>query len=66
MVETTTHETINMHSQLNQLINEINQYFQSMKCYFTTEICEREIISKTICKYIADFDYVDKTLLVLS
>ena len=37
-----------------------------MKSYFTAEFCERQIISQAMCKYFADFDYVDKTLLFLS
>ena len=37
-----------------------------MKDYFIAETREREKMSKTLSKYIAAFDYVDKTLLVLS
>ena len=33
---------------------------------FTAEICAREKMSKMLSKFIAVFDYVDKTLLVLS
>ena len=40
-------------------INEI-------KYYFIAEIKERELISKNLSKYIASFDYLDKSLIVLS
>ena len=34
--------------------------------YFNSEIQERKIISKILSKYIAAFDYTNKTLIVLS
>ena len=37
-----------------------------MKDYFNTEIQERKAMSKKLSKYIAAFDYMDKTLIVLS
>ena len=40
-------------------INEI-------KDYFVAEIKERELMSKRLSKYIASFDYFDKSLVVLS
>ena len=40
-------------------INEINDYF-------IAEIKERELMSKRLSKYIATFDYFDKSLIVLS
>ena len=40
-------------------INEI-------KDYFVAEIKERELMSKRLSKYIASFDYFDKSLIVLS
>ena len=40
-------------------INEI-------KDYFIAEIKERELMSKRLSKYIASFDYFDKSLIVLS
>ena len=36
------------------------------KDYFNSEIQERKAMSKTLSKYIAAFDYIDKTLIVLS
>ena len=40
-------------------INKINDYF-------VAEIKERELMSKRLGKYIASFDYFDKSLIVLS
>ena len=40
-------------------INEIKEYF-------ATEIKERELMSKRVSKYIASFDYFDKSLIALS
>ena len=40
-------------------INEI-------KDYFIAEIKERELMSKRLTKYIASFDYFDKSLIILS
>ena len=40
-------------------INEI-------KDYFVAEIKERELMSKRLSKYIASFEYFDKSLIVLS
>ena len=36
------------------------------KGYFVAEIKERELMSKILSKYIASFDYFDKSLIVLS
>ena len=43
-------------------LNEINK----MKDYFNPEIQERKPMSKKLSKYIVTFDYIDKTLFVLS
>ena len=43
-------------------LNKINK----IKDYFVTEIKERELMSKKLIKYIASFDYFDKSLIVLS
>ena len=37
-----------------------------MKNYFNSEIQERKIMSEKLSKYIATFDYIDKTLMVFS
>ena len=55
-------ETSNLDNQQYRL-NKINE----IKDYFTAEITERELMSKKILgKYIASFDYFDKSLIVLS
>ena len=43
-------------------LNEINK----IKDYFSSEIQERKTMSKKLSKYIAAFDYIDWTLIVLS
>ena len=43
-------------------LNKINE----IKEYFVAEIKERELMSKRLSKYIASFDYFDKSLFVLS
>ena len=48
-----------------------NQQFRLYKInenkhYFIAEIKERELMSKRLSKYIASFDYFDKSLIVLS
>ena len=43
-------------------VNKINE----LKDYFIAEIKERELISKILSKYIASFDYFDKSLIALS
>ena len=43
-------------------VNKINK----IKDYFIAENKERELTSKTLSKYIASFDYFDKSLIVLS
>ena len=56
----------NMYSNLSDQtkfgLNEINK----IKYYFNSKIQERKIIDKKLSKYIAVFDYFDKTLIVLS
>ena len=43
-------------------LNEINE----IRDYFNSEIQERKTMSKELSKCIAAFDYIDKTLIVLS
>ena len=43
-------------------LNRIN----GIKDYFVADIKERELMSKRFSKYIASFDYFDKSLIVLS
>ena len=61
MVEDNSIETSNLDNQQLRL-NKINE----IKDYFIAEIKERELISKRRSKYIAAFDYFDKSLIVLS
>ena len=65
MVECNSHETPNIYPNLNEQqfrLNKINE----IKDYFVAEIKERELMSKRLSKYIASFDYFDKTLIFLS
>ena len=43
-------------------LNKIHE----IKDYFIAEIRERELMSKNLSKYIASFDYLDKSLIILS
>ena len=43
-------------------LNKINE----IKDYFIAEIRERELMSKNLSKYIASFDYLDNSFIVLS
>ena len=61
MSECNSIETSNLDNQQFRL-NEINE----IKGYFIAEIKERELLSKRLSKYIASFDYFDKSLTVLS
>ena len=66
MIKCNSIETLNKYLDLSDQtkfrLNEINEY----KDYFNSEIQERKIMSKILSKYIAAFDYIDKTLFVLS
>ena len=60
MVECSIYPNLSDQQQFRLIkINEI-------KHYFVAEIKERELISKRLSKYIAPFDYFDKSLIVLS
>ena len=52
----------NLNDQTKSRLNEINK----IKDYFNSEIQERKTMSKKLSKYIAAFDYIGKTLIVLS
>ena len=62
MVEHNSIQTPNVYSGLNDQqqfrLNKINE----IKDYFVAEIRERELMSKKVDKYIASFDYFDKSL----
>ena len=54
--------TIPLSNQQQFRLNKINE----IKDYFVAESKERELISKRLSKYIASFDYFDKSLIDLS
>ena len=56
------HSNLNLSDQTKFRLAETNQ----IKDYFNSEIQEIKIMSKKQRKYIAAFDYFDKTLIVLS
>ena len=53
---------ISLSDQQQFRLNKINE----IKDYFVAEIKERELMSKRLSKYIASFEYFDKSLIVLS
>ena len=59
-------ETPNIYPNLNDhqqfRLNKINE----IKDYFVAEIKERELMRKRLRKYIASFNYIDKSLIALS
>ena len=64
------HETPSMYPNLSANISNDQQFrlnkINEIKDYFIAEIKERELMSKRLSKYIASFDYFDKSLIVLS
>ena len=48
------------------LLNAIPKTIPKIKNYFIAEIKEKKLMSKRLSKYIASFDYFDKSLIVLS
>ena len=71
MNECNSYETHNIYPNLNIIplsnqqqfrLNKINE----VKDYFVAEIKERELMIKRLSKYIASFDYFDKSLILLS
>ena len=65
------HETPNMYPNLTPSpLNDQQQFrlnkINEIKDYFIAEIKEKELMSKKLSKYIASFDYSDKSLIVLS
>ena len=65
-IEHNFHKTPNIYPNISNdqqfRLNKINE----IKYYFTTEIRERELMSKNLSKYIASFEFLDKSLIVLS
>ena len=72
MTECNSHETHNIYPNLNGAslsatpLNDQQQFrlskINEIKDYFVAEINERELMSKRFSKYIASFDYFDKSL----
>ena len=62
MNELSSVETQNLSDQTKFRLNETNK----IKDYFYSEIQERKLRSKKVSKYIAAFNYIDKTQIVLS
>ena len=64
------HKTPNMYPNLNANISNDQKFrlnkINEIKDYFIAEIRERELMSKHFSKYIASFDYLDKSLIVSS
>ena len=65
------HETHNIYQNLSAtLLNDQQQFrlnkVNEIKDYFVAEIKERELMIKTLSKYVASFDYFDKSLIDLS
>ena len=59
-------EAPNMYPNLNdQQHFRLNKY-NEVKDYFIAEIRERELMKKRLSKYIASFDYFDKSLIASS
>ena len=52
----------NLKDQQQFRLHKINE----IEDYFVAENKERELMSKRLSKYIASFDYIDKSLIVLS
>ena len=62
--------TRNMYPSLSVSVSNDQQFrlnkINGIKDYFIAEIRERELMSKNLSKYIASFEYLDKSLIVLS
>ena len=60
----------NMYSNLSANISHDQQFrlnkINEIKDYFIAEIRERELMRKNLSKYVASFEYLDKSLIVLS
>ena len=63
-------ETNNIYPNLSPTLSNNQQFrlnrINEIRDYFVAEIKERELMSKRLSKYIASFDYFDKSLIILS
>ena len=68
--EWNSYETHNIYPNVGVSLNDQQQFrlnkINEIKDYFIAEIKERELMSKILSKYIASFDYFNKSLIVLS
>ena len=68
-IEHNFHETPNMYPNLSANTSNDQQFrlnkINEIEDYFITEIIERELMSKNPSKYIASFEYFDKSLILL-
>ena len=56
-----------IYTQIYQMINNLGlNNINEIKDYFFAKIRERELMSKNLSNYIASFEYLDKSLIVLS
>ena len=69
-IERDFHETPNMYPNLSANTSNGQQFrlnkINEIKYYFIADIKERELMSKRLSKYITSFNYLDKSLIVLS
>ena len=65
MAECKSNEADNIYPNLNEQQFRLNKN-KEIKDYFVAEIKERGLMRKRLSKYIASFDYFDKSLIVLS
>ena len=70
MAECNSHEAPNMYLNLSETLSNKQQFrinkINEIKDYFVVEIKERKLMRKRLSKYIASFDYFDKSLIILS
>ena len=71
MTECNFHETHKIYPNLIAILLNDEQQFRlnkinEIKYYFFAEIKEKELMTKRLSKYIASFDYFDKSLIALS
>ena len=69
-IEHNFHKTPNVYPNLNANISNDKKFrlnkINEIKDFSNAEIRERELMSKNLSKYIASFDYLDKSFIVLS
>ena len=69
-IEHNSYETHNVYPNFNAVPQSNQQQFRlkkinEIKDYFIAEIKERQLTSKRLSKFIASFDYFDKSIIVL-